>query len=189
MPQTLLQQRRRRLLQRRRRRLLQRRRRLLQQRRRRLLQQRRRRLLQQRRHRKKKGKGNDVGVYAVTQGTLTNAGNTNYDITFVQGSLTIEAPTPLSASVTALSGTVSTAPYRASAGAKLKVSASGGGTGLLTWTVATGTCGITDVLSGTPDTTQKQISTSGKNSCSVTISRAADGSYATSSITLNFQWG
>jgi len=131
---------------------------------------------------------NAAGVYAITQGTLTNTANPNYSITFVQGSLTIVAPTPLSANVVALNGTVSASPYTASIGAKLRVSASGGGTGLLTWAVLTGDCVITDVSSGTPDTTQKQIYRSGKGSCTVTISRAADASYAASSINVALVW-
>jgi hypothetical protein len=133
---------------------------------------------------------NAAGVYAITQGTLTNTANPNYSITFVQGSLTIVAPTPLSASVVAQNGTVSQTSgiWTTKSGTKLTVAVSGGGTGALTWTVSTGSCSIDDVVAGVVDMTQKQISTNGKGSCTVTISRAADASYAASSINVALVW-
>ena len=133
---------------------------------------------------------NAAGVYAITQGTLTNTANPNYTITFVAGSLTITAPTPLSASVIAQNGTVtgSSNSYTASNGSKLTVSASGGGTGALTWTVSAGTCTIEEVDPSNPDSSRKAVFRNGKGSCTLRISRASDDNYSASSINVAFTW-
>jgi hypothetical protein len=133
---------------------------------------------------------NAAGVYAITQGSLTNTANPNYTITFVAGSLTITAPVPLSVGVIAQNGSVSGSSnsYTASNGAKLTVAASGGGTGALTWTVSAGTCTIEEVDPSNPDTSQKAVYRNGKGSCTVRVSRASDANYSASSINVAFTW-
>jgi len=133
---------------------------------------------------------NAAGVYAINQGTLTNDRNTNYTITFVAGSLTVVAPTPLSASVVAQNGSVtgSSNSYTATNGSKLTVTAVGGGTGAPTWTVSAGSCTIEEVDPSTPDSSRKAVFRNGKGSCTVRISRASDADYSASFINVAFTW-
>ncbi|MBQ7793279.1 MAG: chitobiase/beta-hexosaminidase C-terminal domain-containing protein, partial [Clostridia bacterium] len=52
-----------------------------------------------------RAEGEDVGTYAITQGTLTNENNPNYDITFVEGTFTING-VDISAATAVQNGTL-----------------------------------------------------------------------------------
>ncbi len=125
-------------------------------------------------------KSNAAGIYDITAGTLTNENNPNYNITFVKGTLTVEVLTPVRLSWIARNGTVD-ATGKASLGAKVEVTALGGGTGELTWS-APG-CTVT-VVSGTT----QELQVSGQGSCTLTVKRAANGSYPVSEVSQTFTW-
>jgi hypothetical protein len=123
---------------------------------------------------------NAVGVYDITAGDLTDANNPNYNITFVKGSLTVEALTPLSLTWEATNGTVDSS-GKASVGAKVNVKASGGGTGALTWSAPS--CTMTVVSA-----TTQELQVSGTGSCTLTVKRAANGGYPASEASKTFTW-
>ena len=117
--------------------------------------------------------GTDAGDYVIRQGGVTNANNPNYDVHFVEGTLTIERVTQAPLVIQSVQQT-----YRVD----LSLQQSGGsGDGAVTWEVTdagTSNCSITGSL----------LSSSGVvgSSCVVQVSKAANLNFlaATSSATV-----
>ena len=112
--------------------------------------------------------GDEVGAYVISQGTVTSANNTNYSITFVPGTLTINkaAQTPVTLTSTS-----------AFYGVALSLTHGGGsGDGAVTFAVTdAGTAGCS--ITGTT------LTTTGGNgtTCTVTVTKATSTSYLAAS--------
>ena len=132
-----------------------------------------------------------AGSYPITQ--TSQMSHPNYVITFVPGTLTIEAFVPLSFSVMNVNGTGSNTAVTPSGstytatnnGTKLQVQVTGGGNGALTWSVGP-ECTSTTIGSG--DTTKEFFKTGSSKSCVVTISKVGVGGYANDSKTFTLAW-
>jgi len=71
----------------------------------------------------------------------------------------------------------------ASIGAKVEVTATGGGTGALTWSTSGGGCSLSVV-----DAKTQTIQKNGNGSCTVTVKRAASTGRDASQISQTFTW-
>jgi hypothetical protein len=111
----------------------------------------------------------------------------NYILSFTPG-VTIEVVEQLPISLTwrETNGSVDTTGL-ASIGAKIEVTASGGGAGALTWSASGGGCTLNAVsTSGSSET--RTIQKNGSGSCTLTVERAASGTRAASEVTQKFTW-
>ncbi|MGA0786954.1 MAG: beta strand repeat-containing protein [Ilumatobacteraceae bacterium] len=112
--------------------------------------------------------GDDAGIYAINQGTVTSSNNPNYTITFVPGTLTINK-----AAQTAVTLTSTGAFY----GVALSLTSSGGsGDGAVTFAVTdAGTAGC--IITGATLTTTGGDGTT----CTVTVTKATSTNYLAAS--------
>jgi hypothetical protein len=108
--------------------------------------------------------GNDVGTYAISQGTVTSVNNTNYTVTFVGGTLTIDKAPQDVLSVTSTFKTY---------GIDLALTSSGGsGSGAVSYVViASGSAGCS-IAGGILSTTGDNGST-----CTVKATKATSANY------------
>ena len=122
-----------------------------------------------------------LGDQAITVGTL--AVGSNYSLSFTPGvTVKVVAQLPISVTWRARNGSVN-ATGQASIGAKVEVTATGGGTGALTWSSTGGGCSLSVV-----DAITQTIQKNGNGSCTVTVRRAASSGRAASEVSQTFTW-
>ena len=122
-----------------------------------------------------------LGDQAITVGTL--AVGSNYSLSFTPGvTVKVVAQLPISVTWRARNGSVN-ATGQASIGAKVEVTATGGGTGALTWSSTGGGCSLSVV-----DAITQTIQKNGNGTCTVTVRRAASSGRAASEVSQTFTW-
>jgi len=122
-----------------------------------------------------------LGDQSITVGTL--AVGSNYSLSFTPGvTVKVVAQLPISVTWRARNGSVD-ATGAASIGAKVEVTATGGGAGALTWSTSGGGCSLSVV-----DATTQTIQKNGNGSCTVTVKRAASTGRDASQISQTFTW-
>jgi hypothetical protein len=122
-----------------------------------------------------------LGDQAITVGTL--AVGSNYSLSFTPGvTVNVVAQLPISVTWRARNGSVD-ATGQASIGAKVEVTATGGGTGALTWSSSGGGCSLSVV-----DAKTQTIQKNGNGVCTVTVRRAASSGRAASEVSQTFTW-
>ena len=122
-----------------------------------------------------------LGDQAITVGTL--AVGSNYSLSFTPGvTVKVVAQLPISVTWRARNGSVD-ATGAASIGAKVEVTATGGGTGALTWSSTGGGCSLSVV-----DAITQTIQKNGNGTCTVTVRRAASSGRAASEVSQTFTW-
>jgi hypothetical protein len=122
-----------------------------------------------------------LGDQSITVGTL--AVGSNYSLSFTPGvTVKVVAQLPISVTWRARNGSVD-ATGAASIGAKVEVTATGGGAGALTWSTSGGGCSLSVV-----DAKTQTIQKNGNGSCTVTVKRAASTGRDASQISQTFTW-
>mgnify|MGYP000149999250 CR=1 FL=1 len=122
-----------------------------------------------------------LGDQSITVGTL--AVGSNYSLSFTPGvTVKVVAQLPISVTWRARNGSVN-ATGQASIGAKVEVTATGGGTGALTWSSTGGGCSLSVV-----DAITQTIQKNGNGTCTVTVRRAASSGRAASEVSQTFTW-